>query len=85
MQELDLEHNSIGYFFVFDILLSERNEATDERPPLLEKLLVFLMSFDPVQIRYVIGPFLALLERIVRGELYSVRKPSNVASLLRRH
>ncbi|OAQ74810.1 COP9 signalosome complex subunit 3 [Purpureocillium lilacinum] len=71
LDELDLEHNSIGYFFVFDILLSERNEATDERPPLLEKLLVFLMSFDPVQIRYVIGPFLALLERIVRGELYS--------------
>ncbi|UNI20581.1 hypothetical protein JDV02_006654 [Purpureocillium takamizusanense] len=70
LDALDPEVNSIGYFFVFDILLAENNEASDERPPLLHKLLEFLILFDPVQIRYVIGPFLALLERVVRGDLY---------------
>ncbi|KAJ6443269.1 chromatin remodeling complex subunit (Chd3) [Purpureocillium lavendulum] len=71
LEGLDPELNSIGCFFVFDILLAESKFGVDQRSPLLDKLLAFLMSFNPIQARYIIGPFLALLERLVRGEVFS--------------
>lgn len=82
---LDPTVNSIGHFFVFDILYSDPHGAHSIGPEseLHDRFIEFLVTFDAVQMRYVVAPLLSLLDRILRCGPFPVRRPcAGPASLI---
>ncbi|KAH6609602.1 hypothetical protein Trco_002948 [Trichoderma cornu-damae] len=73
---VDPAANSIGYLSVIDALLRGSTPPSIPRSLLLDETLLFLLKFDPIQIRYVGPLFLSLLEDL--GSLFSVRKPARL-------
>ncbi|CAI6100206.1 unnamed protein product [Clonostachys chloroleuca] len=66
---LDPAKNSIGYLFVLNTILNA-SEPRIGRPSLLDAIVVFLLSFDPIQVRYVGNYLLPLLEAVGTGKLF---------------
>lgn len=72
LENLDPSVHSISYLFVLQILsesIGSGLEISSKLP--LDKIVAFLYSFDPIQIRYVGQSLLSLLEKIGSGQLFS--------------
>ncbi|PNP43844.1 hypothetical protein TGAMA5MH_04126 [Trichoderma gamsii] len=77
LQLVDPATNSIGYLAIIDTLLRGSIPPSVSRQLLLDSTLLFLLKFDPIQIRYVGSLFRALLE-----DLSSLFSPTVAVELL---
>lgn len=66
--------NSISYLSVLDTLLVHIHAqgAAATQDGLLDRILVFLLTFDPIQIRYVGGSLTSLLMHVGSGQMFPV-------------
>lgn len=64
---------TLGYLTVLDGILSLADPlASISQGVLLDKIVEFILHFDPIQIRYGGRPLLSLLENIGSGKLFPV-------------
>ncbi|OAR03149.1 hypothetical protein LLEC1_06014 [Akanthomyces lecanii] len=68
LQVIDPSQNSIGYLYVLEMLMGTGSLPRNfGKRAVMDKIVLFLTRFDPVQIRYVGGPFRQLLDTISSG------------------
>ncbi|VUC22645.1 unnamed protein product [Clonostachys rosea] len=81
---IDPAKNSIGYLFVLNTLVNA-TELRIGRSSLLDAIIVILLSFDPIQVRYVGNLLLHLLEAVGTAKLFPPRVAVEVlaAAMLR--
>ncbi|KAJ4155689.1 hypothetical protein LMH87_000923 [Akanthomyces muscarius] len=69
---IDPSTNSIGYLYVIDMMMTTGSLPSNfGKRAVMDKIVVFLTHFDPVQIRYAGGPFRQLLDTISSGTWFS--------------
>ncbi|KYK60290.1 hypothetical protein DCS_01427 [Drechmeria coniospora] len=72
LDEIDAADNSLGYLTILDILLEDASSTPGiTRDELLDRILEFLLKFDPIQVRYMMAQFLSLLARVSNGNYFS--------------
>ncbi|TQV93939.1 COP9 subunit 3 [Cordyceps javanica] len=71
LEVIDPSQNSIGCLYLIDMILSAGTASNKiNKRAFLDKIVKFLVRFDPAQIRYVGATFRHLLEVIVSGGLF---------------
>lgn len=68
---LHQNRNSLGFLTVLDILVGSKKELDQQ---VLSKIVEFLNDFDPVAVRYAGTAFRRLLENVISGSLFPVRR-----------
>ena len=75
--------NSIGFLAVLDIISNQTEpDPSFSRISFLDKILEFLMTFDPRQIRYVGRHLLGLIDVVAAGKLFPVGSCLHLPRLL---
>lgn len=73
LQVIDPSTNSIGYLYIIDLLMTNGPLPSNfGKEAVMDKIVSLLTCFDPVQIRYVGGPFRHLLDTVSSGTWFPV-------------
>ena len=68
---LHQNRNTLGFLTVLDILVGSKKELDQQ---VLSKIVEFLNDFDPIAVRYAGTSFRSLLENVISGSLFPVRR-----------
>ncbi|KAI9167574.1 Chromatin remodeling factor mit1 [Paramyrothecium foliicola] len=72
LEGVDPSVNSIGFLAILDFISKQaETNSSFSRTSFLDKILEFLMTFDPIQIRYGGRQLLGLLDAVAAGNLFT--------------
>jgi len=75
MQCLDPSINSLSYLALLDVLIPATAKPDEVDSPVVDKIVVFLLTFDPRQIRYIGHVFSSIFGMVASGQMVPVRAP----------
>ncbi len=72
MQILDPAVHSLSYLALLETLLPAEGQLQDVEPVFADKIVSFLVTFDPLQMRYIGAPFTSLFTAVASGQIIPV-------------